>query len=722
MGLGLDKPDFILCRAGQPGLVIETKSEAGRSAAAIAEAIGYADAINATGRHDIRVAVGLSGEEDRGYIVEVRFFDGRAWGPLRSNGYELTNIPTKAEVKLALEANDFTTTVSVPSHAEFVDAGIEISRLLRTAKVEAPLRPKVIGAVVMAMSQGEIDDTPDEALASVNGLVKQAIEGATDLPGDAKAEFVDALRLSGADFNRLAPVIGRVVAILRRLNIASAIHTDADFLGMFYEAFVRYGYDNGPLGIVFTPRHITRFCVDLLDVRPNDRVIDIASGTGGFLVAAFDRMIRAARGDRAREKVKSSIAGFETNPTVWALALLNLFFRGNGKSAVHRRSSLEKAAREEVAQRFTKAFLNPPFSQRGEPERDFIDAAMDALEPGGKLAVVVKAGIFADKPHQRWRREFCRRHTVEAVISLPEDLFYPAAAAPTSILVARAHEPQGDDEPVLLARIWNDGFEKLKSRRVPRPGEQLSEIREAYRDLVAGKGPASPLALVASGAALKEGHEWSPQQWLPQPPATAAEQDQLERDVLNSILQATAGFPQLGDEVLADFGARWAGKPGLPLGRQGEIQEFFKVENGRSRGQKTYPEGPCPYVSSGDSLNSIVRTIARDDDQAYLDGALTVTAFGQAAVQPWPFMARGNGGSAVRVLTPRFAMTFRELLWFAAQINAQRWRFFYARMAIKSRLERLQVRSPGRRLPDGQAVAQRVQEFRDVFMRLSAVG
>ncbi len=63
-----------------------------------------------------------------------------------------------------------------------------------------------------------------------------------------------------------------------------------DFLGLLYEAFIRYGYDNNSLGIVFTPRHITKYCAELIDVTAKDRVIDIACGSGGFLVAAFDRI------------------------------------------------------------------------------------------------------------------------------------------------------------------------------------------------------------------------------------------------------------------------------------------------------------------------------------------------------------------------------------------------------------------------------------------------
>ena len=118
-----------------------------------------------------------------------------------------------------------------------------------------------------------------------------------------------------------------------------------------------------------------------------------------------------------------------------------MFFRGDGKSHIENKSCLEIESREAVEDSFQKAFLNPPFAQENEPERDFIDASMNALEPEGLVAVVVKAGIFADDDNKSWRREFIRNHTVLAMISLPEDLFYPTAA-PTSILIAKAHIPQ----------------------------------------------------------------------------------------------------------------------------------------------------------------------------------------------------------------------------------------------------------------------------------------
>lgn len=713
IGLGLERPDFLLCVSGAPAMVVEAKNEIGKLNQAMEEAIGYADLINDTGRYEVPIAVGAAGEPEQGFVAEVRYRTKRGWIPLESHGFALTTLPSKREADLAIDAGDGTTTVSIPGNHEFIDAAMELSAILRAAKIEAPLRPKVIGALVVAMYQGEVDVSSRNALGSVNGLVRKAISDSPDLAKPTKRLLADALLLSSADFNRLAPEVGRIVAILRRLNVRSVLQTDTDFLGMFYEAFLRYGYDNKSLGIVFTPRHITRFSVDLLEPTHRSRVIDIASGTGGFLVAAFDEMMQHARSPQAKLKVKDSIFGFETNPTVWALSVLNMFFRGDGKSHMQLASCFAPKSRRNSRERFTQAFLNPPFSQDEEPESDFLDAAMDTLEPGGDLAAVVYAGVFADNLHRPWREAFLRRHSVRALISLPEELFYPTAA-PTTILLARAHEPQEAGKPVFMARVWNDGFTKLKSRRVEAPGSQLPEVLKAFRAFEAGSEERSDLSIGVGPAALADGGEWSPQQWLPQPRLSKRHRESLATATTRAIYQAVAQFPELADQALDDFTVPWVGLPELPRRRSGPVSEFFDVANGRSTGEKNYESGSLPYVSSGDATNSIVRLVAEAPGEAFETGALTVTAFGSACVQPWPFSGRGNGGSSVRVLTPRYAMSVHELIWFATQINAQRWRFFYARMAIKSRLEHLIVRSPPERLADeGQPLASRLRAFRD---------
>lgn len=121
-------------------------------------------------------------------------------------------------------------------------------------------------------------------------------------------------------------------------------------------------------------------------------------------------------------------------------------------------------------------------------------------------------------------------------------------------------------------------------------------------------------------------------------------------------------------------------------------------------------------MSSGDPQNSIIRLVRDVEGEVFRQGAITVTCFGQAYVQPWRFMARGNGGSAVRVLLPKYRMTYAEIAWFAAQINMQKWRFFYGRMAIQRRLKELEIQAPHQKLEDSESsIAEKIRALSDRF-------
>jgi hypothetical protein len=273
-----------------------------------------------------------------------------------------------------------------------------------------------------------------------------------------------------------------------------------------------------------------------------------------------------------------------------------------------------------------------------------------------------------------------------------------------------------------MAKVWNDGFEKLKTRRVEAPGSQLPEVADAFEHFKKGEPYESEIVTDIRGEQILDGEEWTPHQYLPQPPSIAAQAEKFEEQVVLSVYQAVATLLQLADEALRTFSEAWKVLPPVPLDNEGEITKYFQVQNGKSVGEKNYRDGWCPYISSGDTTNSIIRLIEAEPAEVFADGGITVTAFGQAYLQPWPFMARGNGGSAVRVLTPKYRMSVNELIWFCAQINLQKWRFFYGRMAIKSRLEKLVVRTPKENLPDdGEPLGSRLVSLRDHLLHLSKV-
>ena len=712
-GLGKTKPDFLVCKNFQPLIVVEAKNEKNKIDNAINEAIDYAEAINDYGKYTVNIAVGVAGEEDNGYLFKTKIYDGNEWLNLSARGFILTSFPSVSEIENAIITNNGTTEVSIPNVSEYITTAIELSSILRSAKIEPSLRPKVLGAVITAMYQGEIDLTEGKELESINSLVSDAIYSTDHFEDKKKKQLIETLRMAEADYSRLASKMGRIIFILKTLNIKSILQTDTDFLGLLYEAFIRYGYDNNSLGIVFTPRHITRFCAELIDVTAEDNVIDIACGSGGFLVASFDRMLSTYKEMGIPYNViRESIYGFDTNPTVWALAALNMFFRGDGKSNIENASCFDENSKKAVAGRFKKALLNPPFSQEEEPERDFIDIAMKALQTLGLMAVVVKSGIFADDDNSLWRNSFLKEHTLLGMISLPGDLFYPTAVD-TTIMIAQAKRPQESSDNVFMAKIWNDGYKKLKWKRVETIGSQLNEVLDNFKKYRAGEEISTKLAtIISANEIMKEGAEFCPEQYLPQPDFPTETKEAYKLDVVKSILRTAVSIDEIADEVLPTF-PNFTDLPTMPYGKEDAIESYFYVNGGKSSGESNYNEGSCPYVSSGDPLNSIIRLVSDVEGEVFENGAITVTCFGRASIQPWRFMARGNGGSAVRVLIPKYRMSFSELVWFAAQINMQRWRFFYGRMAIAKRLKKIRLVAPESPIKDddNKSISAKIAEL-----------
>ena len=312
-----------------------------------------------------------------------------------------------------------------------------------------------------------------------------------------------------------------------------------------------------------------------------------------------------------------------------------------------------------------------------------------------------------------------KKHTILGMISLPDEFFYPNASAITTIMIAKAHQPQPPDSKIFVGRISNDGFEKLKGKRVECSGSQIPCIRESFRKFMGGEEPHNENAVCVPASLLRDGAEYSPQQYLPQGKLTKENIKKLNDETLMSLFKAVTSYPDVTDSLDNNF-HNYDIKKAVPLNKTEKLSYFFDVSTGRSAGLKGYTSGIIPYVSSGDDTNGIVGLVAENRTEV-CDGCITVSAFGTAYLQPWNYMARGNGGSSVRVLVPKYKMTIRELFWFIAQINSQKWRFTYARQAIKKRLEQLEVTSPDKHLDDPIDLVKRIYDFKKTLSELSVL-
>ena len=127
-----------------------------------------------------------------------------------------------------------------------------------------------------------------------------AMTGAMSLPPCFKG--VDNRMKSGY---LLRDVINKVAGI--HFTSSDELHT----LGALYESMLREMRDAaGDSGEFYTPRPVVRFMVEVTDPRLGETVLDPASGTGGFLVEAFNHLSKQVKtvADRKRLQLKASSA------------------------------------------------------------------------------------------------------------------------------------------------------------------------------------------------------------------------------------------------------------------------------------------------------------------------------------------------------------------------------------------------------------------------------
>lgn len=242
-------------------------------------------------------------------------------------------------------------------------------------------------------------------------------------------------------------------------------HEHIDFLGQFYGEFLKYsGGEKKGLGIVLTPRHITELFVDIAEVDKNDVVIDTCCGSAGFLVSAMSKMVEEAHKDAALiEKIKKfQLIGIEARPEMFALACANMILRNDGKTNIYLGDSFSIADNIRKNHKCTVGLLNPPYSQKGEglSELDFIKNCLDCLEKNSPCVAIVPLSCATTPSSQK--EILLKDHTLEAVMSVPNDLFHPQTTVVTCIMVFRAKVPHNKDKAVWFGYWKDDGFVKVK--------------------------------------------------------------------------------------------------------------------------------------------------------------------------------------------------------------------------------------------------------------------
>lgn len=294
-----------------------------------------------------------------------------------------------------------------------------------------------------------------------------------------------------------------------------SVYHDFDVVGQFYGEFLKYtGGDKKALGIVLTPRHITDLFARLANVNKDSVVLDICAGTGGFLVSAMHHMMKDAITKADKDKIKSKgLIGVEQQPNMYALAASNMILRGDGKANLYQGSCFDPGITAAIkSHKCDVGMINPPYSQQDDDlhELVFVKHMLDCLVSGGVgIAIIPLPKVIAPHPA---KIGLLKKHTLEAVMTMPNELFYPVGRA-TVIAVFTAHKPHAASKKKTWLAYWkDDGYVKTKHLGRIDQNDKWKDIRdrwvETFRNREDIKGGSFKKLLTSSD-------EWCAEAYMP---------------------------------------------------------------------------------------------------------------------------------------------------------------------------------------------------------------
>jgi len=284
-------------------------------------------------------------------------------------------------------------------------------------------------------------------------------------------------------------LLQEAVSIIDELNITAR---NQDTQGDIYEYLLGSLNQAGRSGQFRTPRHIIRMMVELVDPQIGEKVCDPACGTAGFLVNAYQHILRVNTskemvkydeegvaynliGDKIVDKKhwdilrRHTFYGYDFDATMARIASMNMILHGVEHPNITRQDTLSKSFHHDA--NYDIILANPPFtgsidegdvhdnfkSNTTKTELLFLELFYNLLNTGGRCAVVVPNGVLfsSSNAHQSVRKLLLEKCQLEAVISMPSGVFKPYSGVGTAVLV---FVKGGKTDKVWFYDMKTDGF------------------------------------------------------------------------------------------------------------------------------------------------------------------------------------------------------------------------------------------------------------------------
>lgn len=531
---------------------------------AVNGAIHYAQCAIMSKKYTEAIAIGISGDNTTNVKIQVYYVFGAT-----DETYKLVETYTTLDFleskksfeefyKVATLTEDEKHKILIDSQAKLQEYAKKLNKLMHNHAITAPQRVLYVSGMLLAMQD----------LADIKkGLIPNDLKGINldnqrdgdtivnqienyltlkEIPQDKKSLMMASFKEINKDTDRdkkieLDTIIGKLLSDTASVNkqIFTYIYENIflsidsmsghlDIMGEMYSEFLKYALGDGKeIGIVLTPPYVTKMMTQILEVDENSKVMDLATGSAGFLISSMELMIEYAeekygkKTKKALEKIehikKHQLLGVELDAQMFTLASTNMILRGDGSSNIRKGSSFKEPADLYKTFNADKLLLNPPFSYK-ENGMPFILFGLANMQIGGKAAIIIQDSAGNGRGVESCTAILAKNQLI-ASIKMPIDLFQPMAGVQTSIYVVE-HTGKSHDykKQVKFIDFRNDGYKRTKRGiiEIDNPVQRYNDIIEIYKNGTTANVSSSLWNLkqiVAMSVITNKGNDWNYDQY-----------------------------------------------------------------------------------------------------------------------------------------------------------------------------------------------------------------
>ncbi|WKK99853.1 N-6 DNA methylase [Paenibacillus amylolyticus] len=301
--------------------------------------------------------------------------------------------------------------------------------------------------------------TGDELLDFVNNrLFKELKEIVLDEYSDPKAFIVKAVFEDSYNYMKSGTLMRQVINKLNEIDFSA--QEDRHTFNDIYESILKDLQNAGNAGEYYTPRPVTQFVVDMVNLILGEKVLDFACGTGGYLTSTIEHFKNTGqiKSVEASQVLQETIMGIEKKPMPHMLAITNLILHDIDTPNIRHDNSLTRNVRDyKPVEQVDVIVTNPPFGGIEEdgietnfPEKFrtketadlFMVLLMYLLKDGGRAGIVLPDGfLFGEGVKTAIKEKLLEEFNLHTIIRMPNGVFAPYTGINTNLLFFEKGKP-----------------------------------------------------------------------------------------------------------------------------------------------------------------------------------------------------------------------------------------------------------------------------------------